>query len=407
MSKTPIYGKHIILGVTGSIACYKAADLASKLSQAGGLVDVVLTDAAAQFIGPLTFQSVTGRRAYLEDDLWGSEGHVLHIELGRRADLLLIAPATANTLAKLAHGVADNLLTVSALAVDCPVLVAPAMDGGMFSNPATQENLEKLHGRGVQVIGPAEGHLASGLVGKGRMVEPLELLGQVRLALSRGGPLSGKKIVVTAGGTHEPIDPVRSINNRSTGKQGYALAQAALDLGADVTLLSGPVSLTGPSGASRIDVTTAQEMRDAVLAEVVGAHALIMAAAVADFRPASAARDKLKKTAGIPQIQLEHTQDILQEVAAGKTETGWPRVCVGFAAESQDLLENARAKLDAKGLDLIIANDIGAVDAGFAVDTNRVTLLYPDGGSEKLPLMSKADVAAQVLERVQRLVLVD
>ena len=399
----PLEGKRILLGVTGSIACYKAADLASKLTQAGARVNVLMTEAALQFVTPLTFQSVTGRRAYTDADLWGSEGHVQHISLGKDADLLLVAPATANTLAKLAHGLADNLLSVTALAATCPLMVAPAMDGGMFNHSATQANLETLRQRGAVIVGPAEGHLASGLRAVGRMVEPLELLGHVRLLLSRQGPLMGKKVIVTAGGTQEPLDPVRAICNRSSGKQGFALAQAALDLGADVTLVAAPVSLPVPVGARRVDVRTAQEMLSAVLDALPGADALIMAAAVADFHPAEVAAEKIKKAGGAPQLRLEPTVDILKSVERYKEDNGWPRFAVGFAAESIDLLENARAKLEYKKLDFIVANDITAVDAGFGVDTNRVTLLYADGRVEALPLMSKAQVATIVLERLAAL----
>jgi phosphopantothenoylcysteine decarboxylase/phosphopantothenate--cysteine ligase len=395
----PIVNKHILLGVTGSIACYKAADLASRLTQAEALVDVILTQAAGQFITPLTFQSVTGRKAYVEADLWGNQGHVLHIGLGKSADLLVIAPASANTLAKLAHGLADNLLTVTALAATCPLIVAPAMDGGMFAHPATQANLEILKLRGATLVGPAQGHLASGLVGVGRMVEPTELLGHIRLALGRNGPLQGLQVVVTAGGTQEPIDPVRAITNRSSGKQGFALVQAALDLGADVTLIAGPTSLSTPVGARRVDVRTAQEMLEAVLAALPQASLLIMAAAVADFKPAALAGQKIKKESGIPQIKLENTPDILASVASFKAERGWPRLTVGFAAESQNLLDNARSKLRLKNLDIIAANDISAMDAGFGVDDNRVTLLFADGRVEALSLMSKAKVAEAILER--------
>lgn len=400
---TPLQNRNILLGVTGSIAAYKAAELASRLSQAGAQVDVILTQAALQFITPLTFQSVTGRRAYVDADLWGSEGHVQHIGLAHRADLLMIAPASANTLAKLAHGLADNLLTVTALAATCPVVLAPAMDGGMFAHPATQANLDALRQRGARIVGPAAGHLASGLVGLGRMVEPLELLGYARWVLSGNGPLAGRKVVVTAGGTQEPIDPVRVVANRSSGKQGFAIAQAALDLGAQVTLISGPVQLAAPPGAQRVDVQTAQQMHDAVLASMPETDALIMAAAVADFRPAEVAENKLKKEGGIPEIRLEPTPDILRAVAQAKKLQGWPRVMVGFAAESQDLLQNAAAKLHNKNLDLIVVNDIRAIDAGFGVDTNRVTLLYADGRAEPLDLMSKDRVAAIVMARVQEM----
>jgi phosphopantothenoylcysteine decarboxylase / phosphopantothenate---cysteine ligase len=392
--------KNLILGVTGSIAAYKAADLASKLSQNGANVDVILTRSALEFITPLTFQSVTGRRAYTDEDLWGREGHVQHIELGKAAHLLVIAPVSANTMAKLAHGIADNLLTVTALAARCSLLLAPAMDGGMFAHPATQANLETLRQRGAILVGPAEGHLASGLSGVGRMVEPQELLSQITLAFAQSGPLQGRKVVVTAGGTEEPLDPVRAIANRSSGKQGYAIAQAAREHGAQVTLISGPTHLATPAGVDRIDVRTSQEMLEAVLTASSQADVLVMAAAVSDFRARETALEKIKREKGIPQVELEHTPDILSAVAAQKENSSLPRLTVGFAAESQDLLQNARAKLQKKKLDLIVANDITASDAGFSVDTNRVTLLDPEGGVESLPLMSKVEVAERLVERI-------
>lgn len=397
---TLLKDKKILLGVCGSIAAYKAADLASRLTQAGAQVDVILTQSACEFITPLTFQSVTGRRAYTDADLWGSQGHVQHIGLGKSADLLVIAPITANTLARLAHGLADNLLTVTALAVACPVLLAPAMDGGMYTHPATQANLEILHQRGAYLIGPVQGHLASGLSGIGRMEEPSELVGHIRLALSRNGPLAGRRVLVSAGGTQEPIDPVRSITNRSSGKQGFALAQAAIDLGADVTLIAAPTHLSTPAGVQRIDVVTAQEMQEAVLAAIHQTDILIMAAAVADFRPKTPSGSKIKKDSKAPEIILEVTADILSEVGKIKVETGWPRFIVGFAAESQNLLENARSKLETKQLDMIAANDILDIDAGFGVDTNRITLLYPDGKVDSLPLMSKIEAAEVLLEHI-------
>lgn len=397
---TPFENRRVILGVTGSIAAYKATDLASKLAQSGALVDVILTQAALEFITPLSFQSVTGRPAFIDKDLWEREGHVLHIGLAKNASLLVIAPASANTLAKLAHGIADNLLTVTALAARCPMLLAPAMDGGMYINPATQNNLEILRQRGTILVGPAEGHLASGLTGIGRMVEPSELLGHIRLELARDGIMRGRKVVVTAGGTQEPIDPVRSITNRSSGKQGFALAQAALDHGAKVILITGPTELSAPIGVDRIDVQTAEQMHAAVLDAIPGTDVLIMAAAVADFRPASPAAHKLKREKGVPQIYLEPTPDILASVSQFKSTSGFPRVMIGFAAESQDLLSNARRKLHAKGLDLIIANDITVTDAGFAVDTNRVTILDAGGGEATLPLLSKSEVSEAVLERI-------
>ena len=390
-------GKRIVLGVTGSIAAYKAADLASKLTHAGAQVDVILTGSAEKFVTPLTFQSVTGRRAYTDKDLWGNEAHVLHVGLGHAADLLVIAPCTANTIARLAHGQADTLLTVTALAMRSPLLIAPAMDGGMYDHPATQENVEMLKKRGVTFIGPAEGHLASGLSGVGRLLETAEILGYIRILLGQNGALAGKKVLVTAGGTQEPLDPVRVITNRSSGKQGYALAQAALDMGAQVTLITTPTALTPPVGAHLVRVETAKQMLEVVLAESAKSDALVMASAVADFRPKDIAQDKIKKEGGAPRIELQATEDLLQEVSHQRSETGCPRVVVGFAAESRDLLENAERKLKSKGLDLIAANDISADDAGFAVETNRVTLLFADGRKEPLPLKSKAEVAEVIL----------
>src|SRR5512138_3593495 len=291
---TILHGKHIVLGITGSIAAFKAAELASQLAQAGAELDVILTSAAEKFITPLTLQSVTGRHAFTEADLWGGEAHVLHVGLGHSADLLVIAPCTANTIAMLAHGQANNLLTITALAARCPLLIAPAMDGGMLDHPATRAKLDTLLRRGAYIAGPAEGHLASGLIGKGRLVEPPELIGHIRLLLGRRGPLSGRKVVISAGGTQEPLDPVRVLTNRSSGKQGYALAQAAIDAGADVVLISTPSALTPPVGARLVPVLTARDMLDAVLEESSGADALIMAAAVADFRPRRMAADKMK-----------------------------------------------------------------------------------------------------------------
>ena len=395
--------KHLLLGITGSIAAYKAADLASKLTQEGAQVDVILTPAAEKFVTPLTFQSVTGRKTFTEADLWGGEAHILHVGLGHSADLLVIAPCTANTIAKLAHGIADNLLTITALAACCPILIAPAMDVGMFSHPATQENLKILVERGACIAGPAEGRMASGLSGKGRMIEPAELLGHIRLVLGKNGKLAGKKVVVTAGGTQEPLDPVRVLTNRSSGKQGYALAQAAIDAGAQVTLISAPTGLIPPVGARLVEVRTAQEMLEAVLAESAAAEALLMAAAPADFRPKTVAVDKLKRRDGIPQIELEAAPDILETVAGLGSGEKRPRVVVGFAAESRDLLENAAAKLSSKKLDMIAANDITASDAGFGADTNHVTLIYADGRKEALPLMSKTEVAEAIIEHIAAL----
>jgi phosphopantothenoylcysteine decarboxylase / phosphopantothenate---cysteine ligase len=396
--------KRLLLGVTGSIAAYKAADLASQLTQAGAQVEAVLTEAAMQFISLLTLQSVTGRRAYRPADLWGGEAHVLHVGLAERAELLVVAPATADFIARLATGQADDLLALAALAARCPILIAPAMDGGMWAHPATQANVKTMQERGVIVAGPAEGRMASGQVGVGRMLEPDEILGHIRLALARDGRLAGRKIVVTAGGTQEPLDPVRFISNRSSGKQGFALAQVALDRGAEVTLVAGPVALPTPYGARRVDVQTTAEMAEAVLAECVEADVLLMAAAVADFRPETVADQKIKKSSGeVPLVRLAQTTDILAAVAEHRAQAGRPAVIVGFAAESQNVVDNARAKVFAKKLDYIVANDITARDAGFAVDTNRVTIVDAGGGIEALPLLTKTQVAEAVLERVERL----
>jgi phosphopantothenoylcysteine decarboxylase/phosphopantothenate--cysteine ligase len=393
-------GKHLLLGVTGSIAAYKAADLASKLTQQGALVNVIFTPGAEKFITPLTFQSVTGQKAFTDADLWGGEAHILHVGLGHKADLLVIAPCTANTLAKLAHGQADNLLTITALAMSGSLLVAPAMDAGMYDHPATQENVRILQERGVWFAGPAEGRMASGLNGLGRMIEPAEILGHARRVLGRGGKLAGKRLVVTAGGTQEPIDPVRYLTNRSSGKQGYALAQAALEMGAAVTLVTHPTGLVPPVGAEVVEVRTAQEMLEAVLQACENADGLVMAAAVADFQVKQVAEQKLKKRDGIPQIELIAAPDILGTVAKRRGELKQLKVVVGFAAESRDLVENAVAKLTSKQLNFIAANDISAEDAGFAVETNRITLLFADGRQEALPLMGKDEVAAVILERL-------
>jgi phosphopantothenoylcysteine decarboxylase/phosphopantothenate--cysteine ligase len=397
--------KNIILGVTGSIAAYKAADLASKLTQAGALVDVILTPSALEFITPLTFQSVTGRPAFTDQALWGAEAHVLHVGLGHTADLFAIAPATANTIAKLAQGIADNLLVLTGLSfgsgtANHPLLIAPAMDGGMLNHAATQANLELLHSRGAVIVGPDVGHLASGLEARGRMTEPAELLGYIRYLLTRDGPLQGRRVVVTAGGTREAIDPVRLLTNRSSGKQGYALAQAALDTGAQVTLISTPVSLEVPHGAELVQVNSAAEMESAVLIACSQADVLLMAAAVADYRPTWKATQKIKKDSGIPNLELEPTSDILQALWQLRQQSGCPRVVVGFAAETQDLITNALSKLKSKHLDLIVANNVTDPSSGFEVDTNEVTLLFPSGQTSPLPLLTKSEVAEKIMIEV-------
>lgn len=400
---TVLQGKQIVLGVTGSIACYKSIDLASKLTQAGAHVDVILTESACRFVTPLSFRSVTGRPVYT--DMWDLDDHVRHVGLGESADALIIAPATANTLAKMATGFADNLLLLTTLAARCPAIIAPAMDGGMWEHAATQANITTLRKRGVIQAGPAAGRMASGLSGLGRMLEPAELLGELRLLLARGGKLTGKRVVVSAGPTREPIDPVRFITNRSTGKQGLAVAQAALDAGAEVTLIAGPACEQVPYGAKLIRVQTTQEMGEAVLAQAEGADALFMVAAVADFKPRTTAERKIKKSDNADEylrIELEKTLDILVAVKDKRKATGFPKVVLGFAAETHDAANYGNEKLQRKGLDFIAINDVTAEGAGFAVDTNRILLLGTDGVVEEMPLLSKAEVAERIVQHVAR-----
>jgi phosphopantothenoylcysteine decarboxylase/phosphopantothenate--cysteine ligase len=393
----PLEQKRILLGVTGSIACYKAADLASKLTQAGAQVDVILSHAASQFITPLTFRSITHRPVVT--DLFDSQSEfaVEHVALASQADLLVVAPATAQVIAKLALGLADDALTAIALATTAPLLLAPAMDAHMYEHPSVQENVKKLQDRGAHVVGPAAGRLASGLVGLGRMVEPESLVGHIRWALGRKGDLARRHIVVSAGGTQEPLDPVRVLTNRSSGKMGYAVAEAARDRGAHVTLVTTATALPDPPGVAVRRVQTAQEMRDAVLLAASDADALVMAAAVADYRPLTVATQKMKRGAqGTWAVKLERTPDILAEV-------GRDVIKVGFAAETEHLLRNARAKLKAKGLHLIVANDVTAPGSGFGADTNKVTLLDEKGGAEELPLLPKYEVGCRILDRVAAL----
>ena len=394
--------KRILLGITGSIACYKSVDLASKLTQAGAAVDVVLTDSALKFIRPLSFSSVTGRPTFSE--LWGLDDHILHVKLAEAADLVVVAPATAHTIAKLARGLADNLLTVSILAARTPLILAPAMDGGMYDHPATSENISILRDRGVIFAGPTEGRMASGLVGLGRMAEPAELVDQIRYTMTRNGPLKGKKVVVTAGPTHEPLDPVRYLTNRSTGRQGAALSQAALDAGADVTLISRPNLLKMPLGLELINVRSADEMHEAVLNAVIDCDLLLMAAAVSDFRPAAYKEDKIKKGSQKDSsltLELVRNPDILSAVNGVRQESGrGPTVVLGFAAETSDIMANGEKKLVQKGLDFIAINDVSELDSGFAADTNRVIVLSGDGRKWDLPLQPKSQIAEKIIEIV-------
>ena len=390
---TVLQGRNIALGITGSIAAYKAADLASKLTQAGAHVDVLMTAAATRFVTPLTLRSITGRPVLLDMYDPSTELAEEHVEIARRADAVIIAPASASTIAKLAHGLGDDMVTLTVLATKAPVLIAPAMDGQMFDNDATQANLRALAERGYVIIGPAEGRLASGRSGKGRLVETGVLLGALKLELGKSGDLAGKRVVITAGGTREPLDPVRFISNYSTDKIGYAVAEAARDRGAQVTLISTVSTLPVPYGVRLAAVETVAEMRDAVLAACQQADALIMAAAVSDYRPADRAGHKVKKGPGRKTIELEKNADFLLEVPDSIVK-------IGFAAETDDLDANAAAKLAAKRLDLIVANDVTVPGAGFAHDTNVVTLIDRSGAAEPLPLMSKYDVGQRILDRL-------
>jgi phosphopantothenoylcysteine decarboxylase/phosphopantothenate--cysteine ligase len=395
-------GSSIVLGVTGGIACYKAVDLCSKLVQAGATVDVIMTEAATRFVTPLPFQTITQRPVSLDMFQLLRDTEMAHISLAARADVLVIAPATANTIAKIAYGMADNLLTSTVLATTAPLIIAPAMDADMWANPITQQNTAVLVQRGATIVGPGRGRLASGRVGAGRLVSTEEILAAIRQTLGRHGPLEGLSLVVTAGGTQEPLDPVRHLTNRSSGRMGYAIAEAGRDAGAVVTLIHAPTGLPAVLGVDMVPVRTAAEMHAAVMERRQKTDVLIMAAAVADYRPAQQAAHKIKKQGAALVLELEPTQDILAAVGAARAD-GHPGLVVGFAAETQNLLQNAAEKLDRKRLDMIVANDVSATDSGFEVDTNRVTLLYPDGQQEALSLMTKFEVAEQLLQRVAQL----
>ena len=390
--------KTVVLGVTGSIAIYKAADLASKLTQAGTMVEVVMTESATRFVTPVTFRSVTRRPVVTSMWEMDSEFSIGHVALADVADIVVIAPATANTIAKLANGIADDILTSTVLATRAPVIIAPAMHTNMYQNAITQENLAKLRVRGFTIIGPGYGRLASGKMGLGRLVEIEDIIGTIRQVLGRDGNLAGKRIVVTAGGTREPIDPVRYIGNCSSGKMGYAMAEAARDRGAGVILIAGPTELPEPTGIEIVHIQTVAQMKEAVTKAAAQADVLIMAAAVADYQPKSQAAQKIKKAVAGRELTLElvRTPDILSE-----TRGNFFRV--GFAAETENLVEYAREELVKKQLDLVAANDVSAPDSGFEVDTNRVTIISRGGKAESLPLMSKREVADRILDRVMEM----
>jgi phosphopantothenoylcysteine decarboxylase/phosphopantothenate--cysteine ligase len=381
----------VLLGVTGGIAAYKSAELVRRLRERDVEVQVVMTTGAREFVTPLTFQALSGRP--VRSDLWdaAAEAAMGHIELARWPDRILVAPASADFLARLANGVADDLLSTLCLATDRPIAVAPAMNRLMWANPATQDNVAKLASRGVRVLGPAEGDQACGEVGPGRMLEPLDLVEEILLLAPGDGSLAGRKVLITAGPTRERIDPVRFITNRSSGKMGYAVAQAARDAGAEVLIVSGPVNVATPRGVRRIDVETAEQMMTAVAANLAGTDIFIAAAAVSDYRPLQVAAEKIKKTSDSLVLPLTRTTDVLATVAAGE-----PRpFVVGFAAETQNVERNALAKLEGKKLDLIAANQVGE-SLGFDQDDNALTV-YWSGGKRELARCSKAQLAGELV----------
>lgn len=399
-------GKRVVLGVCGSIASFKAAQLCSSLVQLGAEVDVILTEAAREFVTPLTFQALTRRTVYTDIHEAMPDLSSAHVELGIRADVVVICPATATTLARLAHGFADDLLASTVLATRAPVVIAPAMNVNMWDNPATKANIATLSARGIYQVGPVAGYLAEGITGMGRLSPLEDVIGAVRQALGRNGALAGRRVVVTAGGTHEPLDPVRYIGNRSSGKMGYALAEAARDAGADVTLVSGPVSLPEPWGITLIQVGTASEMADVTRSACDGVDALIMAAAVADYRPAMVADQKMKRSGDSLRIDLTPNPDILASVTS---RYGDALVKVGFAAETGEVTTEATRKLHAKGAHLICANDVTEAGSGFGTDTNRVTIFAREGDHtgpevDHLPMLPKDEVARRIVARTAALV---
>jgi phosphopantothenoylcysteine decarboxylase/phosphopantothenate--cysteine ligase len=391
-------GKHILLGVSGGIAAYKSAELVRLFIKEGCSVKVVMTRHATEFITPLTLQTLSGNPVFMEMFSLIRDHDIAHIALAQEADIVVVAPATANIIGKLAAGLADNLLTTVVLATKAPILICPAMNTNMYENPVVCENMQKLAARGCRIMDAAAGELACKTEGSGRLPELHDILEEVQSMLTEKD-LAGMNVVVTAGPTREPFDPVRFITNYSSGKMGYALAMAAGRRGADVTLISGPSALPTPSGVDFIPVSSAVEMREAVMKHFKAADVIIKAAAVADFRPSIRADAKIKKKGGPLALHLERNPDILAEL--GKMKEG--RILIGFAMESEDLVENAKAKLMKKNLDLIVANDVKQSGAGFQTDTNIVKILDRAGGIEELPLMDKMDVAGRILDRAKRL----
>lgn len=390
--------KTVVLGVTGGIACYKAAALASKLTQRGYNVEVVLTKNATEFIGPHTFESLTHNRAMVDTFDRNFQSHVEHVALADKASLLIVAPATANIIAKAAHGLADDMLSTTILACDCPKLIAPAMNTRMYENPVTQENLNTLRRYGWEIIEPATGRLACGATGKGKMPEPEALLEAVDHAIRHEKDLKGVNVLVTAGPTQEALDPVRFLTNHSTGRMGYAIARAAAARGAQVTLVSGPVDLPPPAYVETLHVVSALEMFEAVKSRAAGQDILIKTAAVADYRPAQASPEKMKKGAGPLSLPLERTDDILGWL--GRNRQPGQFLC-GFSMETENLVENSRQKLTKKGIDMVCANSLRQAGAGFGGETNVLTLIT-QAGEEPLPLLSKEDAAHRVLDAILR-----
>ena len=389
-------GKTVVLGVTGGIACFKAAALASMLKKQHADVQVLMTENATKFVTPLTFEQLTGSKALVDTFDRNFVHSVEHIAVADRADFVLIAPATANVIAKLAHGLADDMLTTTVLACRCPKAIAPAMNTGMYENPVTQDNIERLRHYGWEIVDPATGRLACGTSGKGRLPEPEDLLEVVLHALAHEKDLSGKRVLVTAGPTQESLDPVRYLTNHSSGRMGYAIANAAARRGAAVTLVSGPTALKKPAYVNTVDVVTAEDMFRAVMQNAPDADIIIKAAAVADYRPKTVADNKLKKSDDAMSIPLERTKDILGTLGGSKREGQF--LC-GFSMETEHMLENSRKKLEKKNLDMIAANNVKEPGAGFAVETNVLTLITKDGETS-LPLMSKDDAANALLDEI-------
>ena len=389
-------GKTVVLCVTGGIAAYKAADLTSKLRQAGAAVRVLMTESATQFISPMTFETLSGYRAVVDTFDRNFAWEVEHISLAKAADVFVIAPATANVIAKAAHGIADDMVTTTLLATKAPVVIAPAMNTGMYDNPVTQQNLQTLRERGFHIIDPAAGRLACGDTGRGKLPDTPTLMHGIEKALTPQD-LRGQRVLVTAGPTQEAMDPVRFLSNHSTGKMGYAVAARAAMRGADVTLVSGPTALTTPEGVQRVDIVSARDMYDAVLSRADRQDMIIKAAAVGDYRPAETASEKLKKGDGEMTVALARNPDILAEL--GRRKHPGQLLC-GFAMETQNLLDNAADKLRRKNCDMLVANSLRDKGAGFGTDTNVATLLFADGRRETPPLMSKEDLADVILDRL-------